>query len=86
MDYKKYYKKQVKHYYLCKELSQNIFLSYNEKEAKICIIKVISKKMENNKLHQLKKEVDKLISINHANIINLQSYESKNYFCLHKIY
>ena len=78
MDYKKYYKKQVKHYYLCKELSQNIFLSYNEKEAKICIIKVISKKMENNKLHQLKKEVDKLISINHANIINLQSYESSS--------
>ena len=78
MDYKKYFKKQVKNYYLCKELSQNIFLSYNEKDSKICIIKVISKKMDHNKLHQLKKEVDKLISINHANIINLQSYESSS--------
>ena len=76
MDYKKLFLKKIKNYYLLKELSKNLFLSYDEKLNKICTIKVIPKTIEINKKIQLKNDIDKFIKIHNQNLINLISYEA----------
>ena len=46
MDYKNQFIKKIKKYYLCKELEKNLFLSYDEQNNKICMIKIISRNLE----------------------------------------
>jgi len=76
MDYKKDFKKQIKHYFLLNEISKNLFLSYDEKLNKIRSIKVFPKNIEINKMLQIKKEVDDFIKLQNNNLINLISYEA----------
>ena len=76
MDYKKDFKKQIKHYFLLNEISNNLFISYDEKSNKIRAIKVFPKNIEINKMLQLKKEVDDFIKLQNNNLINLISYEA----------
>ena len=78
MDYKKNFKKQIKHYFLLKEIEKNIFLSYDENSNKICTIKVIKKNIEKNKLLQLRKEVDDFIKLQNNNLLNLISFEASS--------
>ena len=78
MDYKKKFFKKIKQYYLCKELSKNIFLSFDEKSKKLCIVKVLPKKVEHDKLVQLKDEVNDFTALKNDNLINLLSYEASS--------
>ena len=78
MDYKKKFFKKIKQYYLCKELCKNLFLSFDEKTKKICIVKALPKKVEQNKLVQLKNEINDFMALKTENLINLLSYESSS--------
>lgn len=78
MDYKNQFIKKIKKYYLCKELEKNLFLSYDEQNNKICMIKIISRNLEEKEILYLKRDIQELIKIKNANLINLISYEATN--------
>ena len=86
MDYKKQFKKKIKHYYLLKELSKNLYLSYDEKSKKLCSIKMLPKNIEKNMMLKLKNDVDFFIKIHNDNLINLISIEvtSNNIYLIYE--
>ena len=61
MDYKNQFIKKIKKYYLCKELEKNLFLSYDEQNNKICMIKIISRNLEEKEILCLKRDIQELI-------------------------
>ena len=76
MDYKKQFRKKIKHFYLLKEISKNLYLSYDEKLKQIRTIKIIQKHKDRNKLIQLKNELDDFINHKNINLLNILSYEA----------
>lgn len=76
MDYQKNFIKKIKHFYLLKEISKNLYFSYDESSHKICTIKIIPKMMDINKLIELKKIIDTFSKLQNKNLVNLLSYEA----------